>query len=436
MLRPRRDARVVRFEGPLWSGDAFNELFWRGHSIRRRSARRGFRPRLQSARHHGSRTIWTAWVKHSGSYLLAELLRVEREYRKALGEIPTPQEYRFRFPGLEAVVDGIFSMTPSDVHNGNRQEAPGTKDCRPPGDGAQQMGRSDVDASSTLAWISRTDNQPDGGCVSFFLGSQRRIEPASSTASAIQSASCFLNDEWGIERYARIRTLGEGASASSSLPTIASSIAKSHSSCPSGPGSPPSRMRLISSLEARTLATLDHPAIVPVYDVGRADDGRCYVVSKYIRGEDLGQRLKRRSRLGQKEAARLVRQIALALHHAHEAGLVHRDIKPANILLSERDEPYVTDFGLALKTEDLQLGSQVAGTPAYMSPEQITGDVSHLDGRSDIFSLGVVFYELLTGERPFRGKALADLFVEICSSNPQSLDHPRWSVPGASMRSA
>jgi len=365
------------------------------------------------------------------SYLLAELLRVEREYREALGEIPKPQEYRSRFPGHEAVVDGIFGVTPSDVHDGNRQQAPGTKDCGAPGDGAEQMGRSDVGASSTLAWMSRTDNQPDGGCVSFFLGSQRRVEPASSTASAIPSASCFLNDEWGIARYAPIRKLGEGAFGVVFPANDRELNRRVALKLPKRPRLASEQDAIDFLFEARTLATLDHPGIVPVYDVGRADDGRCYVVSKYIRGEDLRQRLKRRSRLGQQEAARLVRQVALALHHAHEAGLVHRDIKPANILLSERDEPYLTDFGLALKTEDLQLGSQVAGTPAYMSPEQINGDVSQLDGRSDIFTLGVVFYELLTGERPFRGKSLADLLAEICSSDPQSLDHPRLSVSRA-----
>ena len=96
--------------------------------------------------------------------------------------------------------------------------------------------------------------------------------------------------------------------------------------------------------------------------------------------------------------------------------------------MSEQNVAYVADFGLALKTEDVQLASQVAGTPAYMSPEQITGDVAHLDGRSDIFSLGVVFYELLTGERPFRGKSLVELLTAICSRNPSSLVLDRYGV--------
>ena len=118
---------------------------------------------------------------------------------------------------------------------------------------------------------------------------------------------------------------------------------------------------------------------------------------------------------------------------------MHRDIKPANILLSKselEDQAYVADFGLALKTEDVQFASQIAGTPAYMSPEQITGDVSQLDGRSDIFSLGVVFYELLVGESPFRGNSLVDLLTNIRSRTPKSPDRWHRDVPQALARSA
>jgi serine/threonine protein kinase len=186
--------------------------------------------------------------------------------------------------------------------------------------------------------------------------------------------------------------------------------------------------------EARILARLKHPGIVPFHDVGRAQDGRCYVVSEYIKGEDLRQRLKRRGRLGPREAAELVRQVASALHYAHAEGLVHRDIKPANILFSlsgPEGNAYVADFGLALKTEDVQLASRVAGTPAYMSPEQITGDVSQFGVRSDIFSLGVVFYELLVGECPFRSKSFVDLRREIRSITPKSPDYRLGRAAGA-----
>jgi serine/threonine protein kinase/formylglycine-generating enzyme required for sulfatase activity len=166
--------------------------------------------------------------------------------------------------------------------------------------------------------------------------------------------------------------------------------------------------------EARTVSNLDHPNIVPVFDVGSTELFPCYVVSKYIDGTDLANRLKQ-SRLPLNEVVEVVATVAEALHHAHKQGLVHRDIKPGNLLLDKSGKPFVADFGLALREQDVGKGPRYAGTPAYMSPEQDRGEGHRVDGRSDIFSLGVVFYELLVGRQPFRGESQAELMEQVTS---------------------
>src|SRR5262249_21854029 len=148
------------------------------------------------------------------------------------------------------------------------------------------------------------------------------------------------------------------------------------------------------------------------YDVGSSEDCPCHIVSKCIDGIDLASRVKQ-SRPSLHEAVDVVATVAEALHYAHTHGLVHRDIKPGNILLDRSGKPFVTDFGLALREQDVGKGTRYAGTPAYMSPEQARGEGHRVDGRSDIFGLGVVFYELLTGRRPFQGETWDELREQI-----------------------
>ncbi|MFM7056913.1 MAG: serine/threonine-protein kinase, partial [Planctomycetota bacterium] len=169
--------------------------------------------------------------------------------------------------------------------------------------------------------------------------------------------------------------------------------------------------------EARTVAGLDHPRIVAVYDVGQTADLPCYIVSKYIHGQTLADRLQA-SRLSWQDSARLVATIADALHYAHKQGVFHRDIKPANILLDAAGDPHVADFGLALREQDAGQGARNVGTPAYCSPEQARCEGHRVNGQSDIFSLGIVLYELLTGRRPFTGSNTVALLQQIATGTP------------------
>lgn len=171
--------------------------------------------------------------------------------------------------------------------------------------------------------------------------------------------------------------------------------------------------------EAEAAAQLDHPHIVRIYDVGEAE-GQHYYAMALIEGPSLDRQLPRYAS-DPKATVQLLTQLARALQHAHERGVLHRDLKPANILLDAAGEPYLTDFGLARRLNlerSLTLTGRLVGTPAYLSPEQITGDPKSVTVASDLFSLGIVFYQLLTGKHPFAANNDLEILERIRHDDP------------------
>jgi len=316
--------------------------------------------------------------------LLAPLLETELKYRLQKGERPAAADYREQFPECQDVIERTF----------RKMQA-----CRetPP----------DRQPIQTIAYTPTVSALRDGA---------RATHSTSGGQSGDARGQVPAGHPARIGRYRVDGILGRGAFGTVYLArdqelrrTVAIKV--------------PRRFRATTDREieaavkeARVVASLDHPSIVPVYDVQRTEDGLFYVVSKRIQGSDLAKRLEK-GRLGVREAVAIVRQVAEALDHAHQKGLVHRDVKPANTLLDRQGNVYVADFGLAWTREDAQTGEFFAGTPAYMSPEQARGERS-LDARSDIFSVGAMFYELLTGQRPFQGSNMTEVISKVLTSQP------------------
>ena len=175
--------------------------------------------------------------------------------------------------------------------------------------------------------------------------------------------------------------------------------------------------------EARTAAKLTHPNIVPLYTFGDTE-GMLYFVMGFVKGESLGERMRREGKLPEEDVRRILAEVADALHYAHTQGVVHRDIKPDNILLDdETGRPMLTDFGVAKARASgttLTVEGAVVGTPHYMSPEQASG-ARDLDGRSDLYSLGVLGYQMLAGRLPFEGESFRDVIVQHVTREPVSL---------------
>lgn len=184
--------------------------------------------------------------------------------------------------------------------------------------------------------------------------------------------------------------------------------------------------------ETEAVARLDHPNIVPIYEVGEAD-GDCYYSMRLIEGQAVNQRKwARKGRADFMKIAEVMAKTAEAVHFAHQHGILHRDVKPGNVLLDAADEPYLTDFGLARFLEadsEITATEAVLGTPHYMAPEQISGSPVDLTSAADIYGLGAMLYELLTGSPPFQGESTLDLLRKVGEEEPLKPSSRNGHVP-------
>jgi len=255
-----------------------------------------------------------------------------------------------------------------------------------------------------------------------------------------QRTSASADGELVAGKYELVRLIGRGGMGSvweGRHVTLGTRVACKFIDADFASKSPEARTRFRN--EARAAASLRSKHVVEVYDYGVMGDGRPYIVMEFLAGESLADRLERVGRLPLAVTARIVHQVGRALQKAHAAGIVHRDLKPDNIFLmwdeeDERDQVKVVDFGIAKFTDErvnvshaTQTGS-VVGTPFFMSPEQARG-IDVIDLRSDLWALGVVTFQCMTGQLPFHSEAVGDLLIKICTGEIPVPSHVAPDLP-------
>lgn len=310
--------------------------------------------------------------------LLRELLTLELTYRERAGQRPTREEYCDRFPSHQVIVERVF----------------------------QEYSRQFVETQ------------------------QLRSTEIGSNAEAPAASS--LRDEPSLERLGRYEIeglLGSGTFGAVYLATDTELNRRVAIKVPHSKVFHDETAVAKFIAEARTVAKLKHPGIVSIYDVGRSDDGKPYLVMEYVAGRTLDQLIKSEA-MSTPEVVELAAQLADAVGYAHREGIVHRDLKPANVLVSDAGTVHVTDFGLAVDEQSQrEKAGEFAGTLAYMSPEQVRAETHHLDGRCDIWALGVMIYEMLLNRRPFGGESIKEMSDEILHREPKPPRQIREDLP-------
>jgi hypothetical protein len=323
--------------------------------------------------------------------LLGELVRLELEYRRQRGESPALEEYRQRFPEHADRIEALFGPSGPGL--------PGAPAAAPPD-------ASPIPEAERGTWSE---------------------EPATRVFGQSPPPAVELPEQLG--RYRILRVLGEGGMGTVYLAHDTELDREVALKVPrfSPEDGPTAVERFIRS--ARAAATLAHPNLCPVYDAGQLQ-GIPYLTMPHLEGQSLAALLREGPPWPPDRAVALVHKLALALQAAHQKGIVHRDLNPTNILLTPAGEPTVMDFGLARKEGSSRItqAGQVLGTPGYLAPEQLSGSPEAQGPGCDIFSLGVILYELLTGELPF-GRTLNEVLLQIMTRDPEPPSSCRAGVP-------
>ncbi|HXY32725.1 MAG TPA: serine/threonine-protein kinase, partial [Planctomycetaceae bacterium] len=275
---------------------------------------------------------------------------------------------------------------------------------------AEQL-RSFIDADDDLRKLAGAATPLDrahDSTTSFVRHGQETVAPQPFAQRSAEAAGSGLAGQFG--RYRIIQALGRGAMGAVYLAEDTQLERRVAIKTPHFTEDPTGEQLERFFREARAAGNLRHPHICPIYDVGQID-GKHYISMAYIEGRPLSAFIRADKPQTERNILIVVRKLALALQEAHDHGIVHRDLKPANIMVDKRGEPIIMDFGLARQTGpgDIRLTQtgSIIGTPAYMSPEQVEGEPDNIGPPTDQYGLGVILYELLTRELPFRGSVMA-----------------------------
>jgi predicted Ser/Thr protein kinase len=370
--------------------------------------------RFEQARRRGERPNLSDYVRGCDAdqrALFAALIPIDMEYRMTFDrEDPRVEHYVRQFPELAADRDLVLRLISHEARLRRRLEQLDAL-----------SGSLTASTPGTTSHAESTINREGGRDLASWLVSHEaklrgRGDDMSTTAPGAVDEGAEDVVPGVIGRYEVERVLGRGAFGTVYLARdsllrrpVAIKVPR------------PERSRARGWVdrfleEARLTAALKHETIVAVYDFGRCDDGSCYLVLEYVEGRPLSEAL-REGRLAPERASTLMAEVARAVHHAHTRQLVHGDLKPTNILVDDRGRPHVADFGLAIRDDAGGGAGRVAGTPAYMAPEQVRGE--RLDGRADVWALGAILYEALTGRTPFAQAGRDDLFAAILHGHPR-----------------